>query len=331
MVEVPASAPEKGESMKRTMILSGILSLFVAGSASAKIMDTWTRISLQFMTLGTAEASDTAIGVTTLTTTAAGDHLNTLSVGFGHQDPFPLPTGVTTHTNDPNVNAMPNGAVPGLSLNTILPVTDPIVSNGGLVSVRLTQIRQGLIPGPQNAPGVLGPISGAIASTTTPTGGIGTIPSQGMLRLCLVVPGCAGNLPLDVGATVNGAAVGFGVGGVLTLGQLGMIRISILGAPFTAKTVTAFHQLIQFEDPILTFTEKGFAHGPLSNTSSTAQTSGVLQLVSAQQVTTQAFTPYRWGQFSRVLVHFVPEPGLVLLLGTGAIAMALLGRKRIRK
>jgi hypothetical protein len=37
------------------------------------------------------------------------------------------------------------------------------------------------------------------------------------------------------------------------------------------------------------------------------------------------------GVFTRVVVHFIPEPGLLLLLGSGAVGMALLGRKRIRK
>jgi hypothetical protein len=271
-------------------------------------MDTWTRISLQFTNLARAEAADTGIGVTTLTTTAAGDHLNTISVGTGTQ-----------------------GGVPGLSLNTVLPVTDPIVSGGGIVSVRLTDVRQGFVPGPQNNLGVLGPISGAVASTTTPTGGVGTAPSQGMVRICLVVPGCAGNLPLDVGATVNGVAVGGGVGGILTIGQLGMIRISIVGAPYTVKTITAFNRTNN--GAIATFTEKGFAHGPLSNTSSTGQTSGVLQVVSTNHTTTQGVPGNAdiSGQFSRILVHFIPEPGLLLLLGSGAVGMALLGRKRIRK
>ena len=320
--------------MKQKAILLGVLTLFVAGSASAKVMDTWTRISLQFTNLARAEAADTAIGVTTLTTTAAGDHLNTMSVGFGHADPFspppsgPIPPG---HTSDPDVNAMPNGAVPGLSLNTILPVTDPIVSNGGIVSVRLTSVRQGFVPGPQGNPGVLGPISGAIASTTTPSGGLGTAPSQGMVRICLVVPGCAGNLPLNVGGTVNGVAVGGGVGGILTIGQLGMIRISVVGAPYTVKTVTAFNRTNN--GAIQTFTEKGFAHGPMSGTSSTGQTSGVLQVVTTNHTATQGVPGNSdiSGQFSRILVHFIPEPGLLLLLGSGAVGMALLGRKRIRK
>ena len=294
--------------MKRKAILFGLLTLFVAGSASAKIMDTWTRISLQFTNLARAEASDTGIGVSTLTTTAAGDHLNTVSAGTGTQ-----------------------GGIPGLSLNTVLPVTDPIVSGGGIVSVRLTDVRQGFVPGPQNNLGVLGPVSGAVASTTTPTGGLGTAPSQGMVRICLVVPGCAGNLPLDVGATVNGVAVGGGVGGILTIGQLGMIRISILGAPYTVKTITAFNRTNN--GAIATFTEKGFAHGPLSNTSSTGQTSGVLQVVTTNHTTTQGVPGNAdiSGQFARIVVHFIPEPGLLLLLGSGAVGMALLGRKRMRK
>jgi hypothetical protein len=294
--------------MKRKAFLLSVLTLFVAGSASAKVMDTWTRISLQFTNLARATASDTGIGVSTLTTTAAGDHLNTLSPGTGTQ----------------------NG-IPGLSLNTVLPVTDPIVSAGGIVSVRLTDVRQGLVAGPQNNLGVMGPISGAIASTTTPTGGLGTAPTQGMVRICLVVPGCAGNLPLDVGATINGVAVGGGVGGILTIGQLGMIRISIVGAPYTVKTITAFNRTNN--GAIDTFTEKGFAHGPLSNTSSTGQTSGVLQVVTTNHVTTQGVPGNAdiSGQFARILVHFIPEPGLLLLLGSGAVGMALLGRKRMRK
>jgi hypothetical protein len=300
--------------MKRKSILLVALSLFVAGSASAKVMDTWTRISLQFTNLARAEASDTGIGVSTLTTTASGDHLNTLSGGFGQQSAANL-----------------NGGIPGLSLNTILPVTDPVVSNGGIVSVRLTNVRQGFVPGPQNNGGVLGPISGAVASTTTPSGSLGTAPSQGMVRICLFVQGCAGNLPLDVGETVNGVAVGGGVGGILTIGQLGTIRISIVGAPYTVKTISAFNRTNN--GGIQTFTEKGFAHGPLSNTSSTGQTSGVLQVVTTNHTTTQGVPGNSdiSGQFARIVVHFIPEPGLLLLLGSGAVGMALLGRKRIRK
>ena len=304
--------------MKRNVFLLAVLTLLVAGQASARVVDTWTRTSLQFTNLGRAEASDTGIGVSTLTTSGALMHLNTIAVGFGHAD-------------DPHTGANPNGAVPGLSLNTILPVTDPIVSAANIVSVRLTNVHQGNVPGPNGSPGVAAPISGAIASSTTPAGGLGTIPASGMVRVCLYAVGCGANLPLDVGATVNGVAQGGGVGGILTIGQLGAIRISLLGAPYTVKTVTAFNRTNN--GAIDTFTEKGFAHGPLSNTTSTGANSGVLQLVTTNHTSTIGVPGNAdiSGQFSRLLVHFIPEPGLLLLLGSGAVGMALLGRARIRK
>jgi hypothetical protein len=57
----------------------------------------------------------------------------------------------------------------------------------------------------------------------------------------------------------------------------------------------------------------------------------VLQIVTASHMTTLgvAGSSDISGQFSRILVHFVPEPGLLLLLGSGGIGMALFGRKRI--
>jgi hypothetical protein len=294
--------------MKRKAILLGVLTLFVAGSASAKIMNTFTRIQLQFTNLARAQASDTGIGVATLNASGVGAHLNTIALG--------------------------NGTLPGLSLNTVIPVTDPIVSAGGIVSVRLTGVRGGNVPGPQGAIGVLAPISGAIQSNVNPSllTGLGTVPSTGMVRICLLAVGCATNLPLDVGKTINGVAQGGGVGGILTIGQLGTLRISVLGAPYTVKTVTAYNRTNNGQ-VIQTFTEKGFAHGPLSGTSSTAQTSGVLQVISAQHTTTVGAPGNNdiSGQFARILVHFIPEPGLLLLLGSGAVGMAVLGRKRIRK
>ena len=289
--------------MKRIALLVGMV-LCLANQAGAAVLDTWTRISLQFSNLSRAAATDTGIGVTTISTSGGGAHLNTITLG----------------------------GIPGLSINTILPVTDPIVSNGGIVSIRLTKVRGAIdVAGPQNNPGVLNPISGAIRSTTTPAGGLGTVPSTGMVRLCLLAVGCAANLPLVVGKTINGVAQGGGVGGLLTIGQLGTIRVSIVGAPYTVKTVTAFNRTNN--GAIQTFTDKGFAHGPLSNTSSTGQTSGVLQVISASH-TTVVGVPGNSdisGLFSRVLVHFVPEPDLLLMLGSGAVALAWLGHRRLRR
>ena len=35
--------------------------------------------------------------------------------------------------------------------------------------------------------------------------------------------------------------------------------------------------------------------------------------------------------FTTLAIHFVPEPGLMLLLGSGVVGLALLGRSRMRK
>jgi hypothetical protein len=244
------------------------------------------------------------VGVTTVTATSAGTHLQSITVG----------------------------TAPGLSLNTTLPVTDPIVSNGGIVEVILTSVggRPDIIGAGGNG-ATIGNISGAIASTA---GGLSpaTLPAGGSVRICLVLTGCGGAfLPLDVGGTSAGVVIGGGVGGILTIGGTGTIMISLLGAPYTVKTITNFNRTDN--GGIETFQENGFAHGPGSATSSTAQTSGVLQIVTANHTTTVG-VPGNGdisGNFSRLLVHFVPEPGLLLLLGSGAVGMALLGRSRIRK
>jgi PEP-CTERM motif len=57
----------------------------------------------------------------------------------------------------------------------------------------------------------------------------------------------------------------------------------------------------------------------------------VLQAVTVSHVTFQGPPSDASGVFSRVVVQFIPEPGLLLLLGSGAVGMAILGRKRIRK
>jgi hypothetical protein len=284
--------------MNRKAILLGALALFVAGQASAIVMQTWTRASLQFTNLGRAEASATATGIATLhTSSSTSSHLSTISAAFN----------------------------PNLSLNSSISVTDPTAAP--ITSVILTSIRGR----PDLQGGIIGNISGALANSNL---GVlpNTIPSTGGVTICLLVSSipCAGQLSLVVGATSAGVQVGGGVGGILTIGGLGAIRISVLGAPYTVKTVSAVNRTENGSFDL--FTEHGFAHGPGSQTSTTAQTSGVLQTVTANHTTVIGPGDNDIsGNISRVLTHFVPEPGLVLLFGSGAVGMALLGRKRIRK
>ena len=72
----------------------------------------------------------------------------------------------------------------------------------------------------------------------------------------------------------------------------------------------------------------GFAHGPASaSQSSTAQPGGVLSLVTPVFVSTSLDSFPVIPIFSRMTLHFVPEPSTMLLLGSGLLALFALGRR----
>jgi hypothetical protein len=58
-----------------------------------------------------------------------------------------------------------------------------------------------------------------------------------------------------------------------------------------------------------------------------------VQLVAPQQIITNLplGSSDQMGQFVIAVYHFIPEPGLLLLLGSGVAGLALLGRSRMRK
>jgi len=275
------------------------LTLLVGGAANAdKLLFTGSH-SLQFTNLGQIRATATGTGVATTNGSSSALHLSTLQLSKHFA-----------------------------TLNTVIPVTDPIVTAGGIVEVRLTSLRIN----PQMQGGIFAPISGALQNTANQLT-VATMPSIGSVRICLFYAGCnSGSLDQQVNqTTTSGAATGNGIGGVLTIGGSGAIRISILGAPWTVKTVTLSNRTANAN--LTYFQENGFAHGPASLTSSTAQASGVIQLVNANQ-TTVVGVPGNSdlsGNIGILRLHFAPEPGILLLLGSGAVGMALLGRSRNRK
>jgi hypothetical protein len=61
--------------------------------------------------------------------------------------------------------------------------------------------------------------------------------------------------------------------------------------------------------------------------------SGVVQLVTANQTTVVGVPGNNdlQGQIMITRLHFVPEPGLLLLLGAGAAGLALAGRSRMKR
>ncbi|TFG92073.1 MAG: hypothetical protein E4H11_09925 [Myxococcales bacterium] len=242
------------------------------------------------------------------------------------------------------------GGIEGTDTNII---TDPEVAGNGIAAIILMG---------QGGTGTLGPISGALGSQSALTQRV--LPARGLSKICLLSTLCTDFLPLLLTQpTTNGARYqvntatpnqltpnalqgkrlgvpgtgvkGVGIGGLITVGGDSPIRISLEAAPWTVKTATAIDQtddntgVAAFHD----VTRMGFAHGPASGTTSTAQPSGVLQLVTPSQVRTNLAlgSNVKISVLTELLIHFIPEPGLMLLLGSGVVGLALIGRSRMKK
>jgi len=242
----------------------------------------------------------------------------TVTVEVGELTPLPLVgSGVAT------INASSGGAHlstlrigPGITDSGVVPITDPN-STGQIKSIRITGT--GITP-----PHTLTGISGA------PPLAQDKLPMPGFTRVCLFAAGCGTNLPLS--NTVNSGNTGVGVGGTVTLGGNGAIRISIEAAPWFLGTVTAINQTVKGN--FITLSRAGFVHGAASASgSSTAAPSGVIQLISPEQITSSGVVgnAARLSLFITLSLHFIPEPGLLLLIGSGVVGLGLLGRSRMKR
>jgi hypothetical protein len=201
----------------------------------------------------------------------------------------------------------------GITGSGTIAVTDP-ETTGSIPSIRISATL-----GTATLSGISG--GGALSQPALPVGGF--------TRVCLFAPGCASFLPLN--NTTNNGNTGLGVGGQLTLGGFGMIRISVVNQPWTLGTVSGVNQTVS--GGFKTISRQGFIHGPASTTSSTATGSGVVQLIAPQQVTTAGISgnSQQLTLFAALTVHFIPEPGLLLLIGSGVVGLGLLGRSRMKK
>ena len=210
-------------------------------------------------------------------------------------------------------------------------VTDPDVIGNGVYALIYSNVR-GLTG---SNPSISG---GAVSTQTNP----GIMPVAGVVKVCLLSYDCTIYLPtiLNQPTTVNGVtgtgSKGVGIGGLVTAGGYGGIRISLQAAPWTIKTATVQDQITPPAGPpriISTWVAKGWAHGPNSNTTTTAQPSGVIQLVTPSQVVTNLplGSSDKMGSFVVSVIEFIPEPSLLLLLGSGVAGLAMVGRRRMRK
>lgn len=169
-----------------------------------------------------------------------------------------------------------------------------------------------------------------LAANSLATLYLSKLPIRGMARVCILSVDCSFHVdvPLE-----QGPDTAIGVGGVFFVSQ-GAIRISVQAAPWSVKTVTVTDQVLTVggeNTTFVTFTARGFIHDPLSFSTVEAQPSGVVQLVTPTQIATNlAFgTNAQIGWIAVLKVHFIPEPGLLLSLGTAIAGLALLGRSRL--
>jgi hypothetical protein len=201
----------------------------------------------------------------------------------------------------------------GISGSNILPVTDP-ETTGTLKAIHITlTLGTGTITG----------ISGA------PPLGQNVLPTAGFTRMCLFVPDCAMNIGM---ANTDNGTRGGGIGGTITMGGYGSVRVSIQSAPWSIGTVTAINQTK--DGGFVTHSRWGFVHGGASATdSSTAVTSGVIQFIHPQQGSTLGISgnTSEIALFNTLTLRFIPEPGLLLLLASGVVGLGLLGRSRTRR
>ncbi len=228
----------------------------------------------------------------------------------------------------------------GLTITGTLPLTDP--ENATLITLVIDT--DGARIGIPLGRGTFAPISGGGPLTDnqlTNTDIAGILPPR--FKQCFIVPGCSAYLPIPF--SKNGLT-GAGIGGLITINTFSIgagLKISILGTPWTlgAAVISGLQNRITLtQNGVITTrftvettrTEFGFVHGPASNTSSTAKLSGVIQLVAPTEISTSLDPPNRRsGTWTILRLHFIPEPGLALLLGSGVAGLVLLGRHRLRR
>jgi hypothetical protein len=138
----------------------------------------------------------------------------------------------------------------------------------------------------------------------------GQMSINGFAKVCLFFT-CGAPPPANLNVPLNVV----GVGGAAAVGAA--VNVTVIGAPWTTGTAA-----------VGTVTVMGFGHGAASGTTSTAGPSGVVQLVTPIFVSTSVAGSEVVPAFGILALHFVPEPGTLVLLGSGIAGLVMFGRSR---
>jgi hypothetical protein len=136
----------------------------------------------------------------------------------------------------------------------------------------------------------------------------GQMPINGAAKICLFGTCGAAVSNLNVPLTVVGQ------GGLAFV--TGAVNLTVIGAPWTTGTAaigTAFTQM-----------------GGVNPASNTGAPSGTVTLVTPIFVSTNIGSSAIVPGFGILTLHFVPEPGTLMLLGSGIAGLVAFGRSRVR-
>ncbi len=276
--------------MRRSILiaLAGLLALGVAGSAGAATLDFTGTLGINVFGLRSTISSPPWYGPRIYLTVAEAGSAQLTDDGSLHLLSLTLPSGAFGPSTVGFGSRYGTGGIAGT----------------GISSVRFTLAQN---------------LSGSFAGISGGAPGGGPMGLSGIAKLCMFYTDCFANIPIPLTPTAGGA--GFGIGGTRTV--TGAVALTMVHAAWTIgqPTMTLHTPGSNATSQVL---PGGFAHGPASLTSSTAQPSGVLQLVTVSKVYTSLTGAFPEVPLTAVLtLHFVPEPGTLLLLGLGVGGLAL--------
>ncbi len=206
-----------------------------------------------------------------------------------------------------------NGSGGGVHLSSLTIPAGVFVGSASVVVYNAAPVSGHLLTGSVSNGG--GSFAG-LSNSANNTVGVMALSGVGIVCLfdaCSGFPGANLIVPLSV----------VGQGGTAT--ATGLINITAIGAPWLKNTAS-----VSIGATVITI--MGFAHGPASATqSTTAQPSGVLSLVTPIFLSTSVDGFPIVATFSRMTLHFVPEPSTLLLVSLGVFGFVIVGRRQTRK